>query len=98
MARHGSKNQGGRRETAATSANAPQKKTSTQSGTKIFCAAASPNNFPNFKSRRSTEHCSIAWRGKAPALARAQSVARATHCKRDCPGRPLQSADAKNKG
>src|SRR5258706_11840104 len=50
------------------------------------------------RAERQTGRCSIAGRGKAPAPAHAQLGAQATHCKRGCRDRRLQSADAKNKG
>src|SRR6266478_462506 len=64
MAMQGVRNQGGRSAIAATNATTPQKKTSTQIDTTIFCAAPSPTRFATRSSVTSNKilfHCSATY-------------------------------------
>src|SRR6267154_2588693 len=72
MAMHGVSNHGGRSVTTRTNAKTPQKKTSTQIETTIFCAAASPTSFAarsNIRSNKMLFHCFTMYRPGACPLA-----------------------------
>src|SRR5258707_5740548 len=76
----------------------PKRRRARKAAPKSSAPPQAQTNSQASKGENQTRHCSIAWRDKVRALARAQSVARATHCRHDCPGRRLQSAGATNKG
>src|SRR5258706_16029069 len=76
----------------------PKRKRKRKAAPKTSAPPQAQTNSQASKGENQTGHCSTAWRDKARALARVQSVARATHCRHDCRGRRLQSSGATNKG